>query len=496
MFNIQMHARNPDAIHHGTQSLSRFSELHAALPKNPVERSGVIQGAKSIIAESGYRSSLGHSAEEKEALLSKIHRLNPNILSAYERDIPYDVFIKTFLKDLDTVRYFQCAVSSLGYNGPTLLVSYVRRNSVTSSDWIQKSVIKWTPELEYSSTQLFKIFFRAAGDASCRVPECSFIDLDKRRHLGVNGEKHEISLELSDSLRQDLRKIACFNGCFPSDYNQVMLSEKITGANLRDFITENYADLSMDQKKSLFYGIGKISFLDIQVGNLDRIPQVERGFKGLVVGPIAPSNLGNLMIRVSTDPKKPLIVYAIDNNVHVEKEDAAAYQGFLAGFLQKRFKEDILSRNIANSISASFKIRSSPFYHDLTVREKVSPQEIAALDKIIDKAKKTKDQNIRNPSTPVSFSGIEKPKKGYVKSLSAHRDNLVKQFEADDHGRKTRNINTFLEDLDSFGRKEVSNGIVQMEKNIKDKKLEEPLPFEGDSLRIIEQRIKISREKL
>ena len=165
-------------------------------------------------------------------------------------------------------------------------------------------------------------------------------------------------------------------------------------------------------------------------------------------------------------------------------------------FLQKKFKEDILARNIANSISASFKISTSPFYHDLTIPQKVSPEEIVAFDRIIEKAKRIKDQNIRNPSMPSSFSGFEKQKKGYLNSVVASRDSCVRRFNADDHGRKTRNINSFLKDLDSFGVKEVAKGATEMEKNIKDKKLQEPLPFEGDRLRVMQQRMKILTEKL
>ncbi len=493
----QMHESDLQGILHETQTLGRLNELNAALPKNVVERNLVIQKAKLIISRNESVASAANAVEAKTALLSKLHEVHPEFHLPYRSDLPLDVFIRTFSKDLDSLDRFQCSISSLGYNGPTLLVSYVRNNSSLSSDWTRKSVIKWTPELEFSSTILFRTLFKSVAEDSCKVPQCSFLNLSTNEHLCMDGLRAPIPLKTSNSLQKTIGKIASLKGCYPSDYNQVMISEKIAGANLRDFVIKDYADLTREQKVGFFQGIGRISYLDMVAMNLDRIPQIKGNFKGFVTGleagVMAHANLGNIMVKRSTDSKKPFTFYAIDNNIHTEPKDVAAYEAFLKDFVNKRFKEDLLAGNIVKSMEASFRSPHSPFYHDLTIREKVSLEDIAVLDRIIDKVKKTKDQNIMTPSIHRLLNG-KKPPKGYLKDLMSHKEAALRFREADEHSRKTRSVNNFLGDLNSsLSKKELAAGAVAMERKLKSSEIEPLTSFNEETSARVQRRIKIAK---
>lgn len=100
--------------------------------------------------------------------------------------------------------------------------------------------------------------------------------------------------------------------------------------------------------------------MDVILGQLDRLVQLQGDLSGLVVGEGAPANIGNLMVK--DDPSGSLTLFAIDNGIHLRREDRDAYKTFLKQQFSKPFRGHFLCRNIINSIRSSFTLTSSPFY--------------------------------------------------------------------------------------------------------------------------------------
>lgn len=455
-----LYTRNLQGVLYGVMTLSRFSLLNTALKDlNHNERKNLLTRVSSLASRHLENTTNDpNPIERKLTLLSELAAVHPAFPSFYDTNLPFDRLLKTLSKDPESMIISPFRVSSLGLNGPTLLVSYSRANSATSDHWVHNAVIKWTSELEFSSTRLFHFLFQLIEDATCKVPESSFLNLNTKEYLRMDESRTPIPDTILDALKGTTLTIAQQNRRLPSDDNLIMISEKIIGSNLRDFIIESYASLTDAQKQSLFHSLGKISFFDLALGNLDRLVQVKKDFLGLVLGPNAPSNPGNLMIKKVTDPSLSPILYAIDNNIHILPGDTEKYINFLSIFLNTRYKADLLARNIINSIRASFTLPASPFYQSLEIQEIEEDynEEDAGVDDETDVLSALTNLFAEPPTKP--------------------------QIEA-------AHIRNFLTDLDSFGKRNLAAGITEAETKLKNTNRLLPTSFEESFTHIAQERI-------
>jgi hypothetical protein len=90
----------------------------------------------------------------------------------------------------------------------------------------------------------------------------------------------------------------------------VGLFEKVIGENLENFALTSYSNLATDEKASFFVRLGMTCFLDLVLGNQDRLALFNMDTPLIDEDPLA-ANLGNIMI-----PPDRSFMYLIDNGVN------------------------------------------------------------------------------------------------------------------------------------------------------------------------------------
>lgn len=204
----------------------------------------------------------------------------------------------------------------LGKHGPTFLVDYQREIDGTGALNYCAFVIKNINALEMVSNRIYFEFARCGGLSGTgvhyfSVPQTSLIDLTQKKYFPVSGECSEIVEP--NSLHKDINQIAlCINKS--KKFSQmIMLSEKICGQNILDFITSaEYTEASQKRKNAFFFKLGGLSLLDLLMGNLERFFAVDLTSSELLDKNL-PANLGNALIVRSEDEN--ILFYAIDNGV-------------------------------------------------------------------------------------------------------------------------------------------------------------------------------------
>ncbi len=150
--------------------------------------------------------------------------------------------------------------------------------------------------------------------------------------------------------------------------NPLGFFEKVKGENLSKFLLSKYATLTPEEKKSLFFHLGSIVFLDFTLGNLDRL---------ICINPENPSwddttdcNFGNLMI---SEDKTAL--YAIDNgigdgkNVSQTEEQKAEMNSKYLDFLSNTFSQDNPEQIITENLLRILKISITNLKEDLDIQD-------------------------------------------------------------------------------------------------------------------------------
>lgn len=449
-----------DAIQEVTDTsahLARFSHLNANLNGDTQK----IEKASQIVSKL-----LSDKTQETQAqVLQDLNTTDPTFLQTYPEKyqiLPLaNPFIYSLYKDLQGAKTSSCSISNLGFNGPTLLVNLSRDNGHSPLTWTKHLVVKWAPKSEfYSSQSIGRLLSSLPNSYYCSVPSSYFLDLRNSQCLHIDGSSETIPSEIHRKLQRNFQKIAEYNRCIPSDENSIMVSKKVRGSNLRDFILYHYHLLNQNQKEFLFQQLGFLSFFDTIVGNLDRLVQIEKDFSGFVVGARAPANLGNIMVKLPNKESSSPKIYAIDNGIHVNPTDLSKYKEFNQKFAKNPHKTPILARNITNSIKASFTQPNSPFYHPLPPEDSEN-SEVHLSDSFIGKMLLADSSE---PSAEVTTS---------------------------------TNLRTFTNDMDSFGYKQIDKGIAKGVTALKTSNLQ-PVSLAESSLqdRTLQERIQNFKKEL
>ncbi len=256
--------------------------------------------------------------------------------------------ISKLYKDTFSLQTFFLQRTNKGQNGPTHLVSYTRKCNRDGQITVRSYVIKWTNWNEICSWRLYDLFAK-----NWIVPKAAALDFQKCIH-----EKPDLScVKLNDRVANDLKQRflgVVGQNIHPSD-SQLMLMEKVKGANLIDFAQTKYPYLNMEEKHDLFRKMGQLAMLDLLYGNTDRLVQTNYDFKTEKYQlEDLTANLGNLMVHWVKDEGVPEL-YAIDNGMKLElvtdEKHKEAYNTFIQDQVVKR---PAVIYTIFSSIQKSF----------------------------------------------------------------------------------------------------------------------------------------------
>lgn len=136
--------------------------------------------------------------------------------------------------------------------------------------------------------------------------------------------------------------------------NQILLMEKISGSNLFDFAREKHENLSIAQKEKLFERLSRLAFLDVIMGNFDRLIQVnyDKQADSFKLTDLE-SNLGNVMIIWSGEESEQPELYAIDNGVDPLLVEDPKYKEKYLQFLEKLLSSSKMAENLADFMAQS-----------------------------------------------------------------------------------------------------------------------------------------------
>ena len=355
-------------------TLERLIRLDSALPKSRI-RHQVLEKL----------SSMGHEFQKQrvgpapfsldEARVSVLTQLKEidskfqrcNVSSIYGKDIgnaqSYDElaeYVLRIARDTKSVSIEPLKKSQRGDYGPTFLVSYTRPDSSFKTSTLHQYVLKWSNG-EVASNHLYNAIarnFTLEGKSyTYSVPQTAMIDLENGVHEDSNSSTTLLSPSDAEKMTRKFQDLlhAVDPKIKPKD-SQVMLMEKIGGADLFDFAMRKYADLSPAQKTKLFSRIGKLVLLDLVLGNIDRFIQVDPTGKSYEIASEG-SNLGNALIVWSGDESEMPAIVVIDNEIRPKligsDDDKKAYRLFLKTLLAESDLPTLLATKTSQAISTA-----------------------------------------------------------------------------------------------------------------------------------------------
>ncbi len=251
--------------------------------------------------------------------------------------------INRFKEDLISLKVPPIIKPNRGNKGPTLLINLP-----------ESFVLKWTGWNEVLMNHLYRVFSLAPESQysiGFQVPQVLGIDLVNERMLRSDGMAigFDHCEEIQNCL-QDIKRYSVSRSAAQQASSYVMCSEKVPGAHLLDFARSKYVTLSPAQKMKLLERIMRIALLDIVVGNIDRIIQVDELEDRYELADFE-VNLGNVMI-VMREGGEPL-PYAIDNGADAQLVESFEKRQQYIAFLTSIFSRGDWSRVLAENITAS-----------------------------------------------------------------------------------------------------------------------------------------------
>jgi hypothetical protein len=203
------------------------------------------------------------------------------------------------------------------------------------------------------------------------VPPFAKIDINKKTLTTAQGKSSPISETVLKQLQTNYTSIlkATPRGECTDESRAVtvknsnlMLSAKVQGEGLFDFINSKYFDMNQQKKTALFEKIGSIALLDLVLHHTDRINTVKCDVsQGSVKYRLAldsenlkseGTNMNNLM--VDSDHDLP-VIYAIDNTLDGQQGDVSLDQAKLyTDFLRNLLGQSNCYRSIAQAMAETF----------------------------------------------------------------------------------------------------------------------------------------------
>lgn len=313
----------------------------------------------------------------------KVSKFYPLSSSEKVTDIAHRI-----LKDLNSVIQIPIKKSKQGKNGPTFLINYPVLDSLSNLQTnIESYVIKWTHMREIASNRIYQAFstqFQANGYAGFKTPKTCEFHRSDASFTKSNLSIENLSNELNTHFQQLLEKIVKIQGeRLSDDRAEILFSERISGENILDFVLNRYTNLEQYQKERFFHFIGRISFLDLIIGNHERFIAIEMEESGPnLFSTELEANLGNAMIQWEENLENPrFYLYAIDNgidkflisssNERIEysvKFQREKYLQFLNFVFSSQNPFCLIAKNIKQSLNNSSEIHSK--YEQFSILQK------------------------------------------------------------------------------------------------------------------------------
>ncbi len=234
--------------------------------------------------------------------------------------------------------------ASRGVHGPTFLVDASEYGQPISC------VLKWTNWEELRAQRVYQKIVTMIGHEHFSVPTAAMYDELSGEFQDLNGQ-HKFLIN-SENINNSLDKILDFakkKGC---QGDQVLLSSKVRGPTLSDFLATQYSSLSTEQKANFMIQLGGLAMLDLFLGNYDRLFHYVKD-KGKVLNYGA--NLGNVMV----DEDNFLKFHLIDNQI--EDVDTFSFPKFAKDLMQNKEKAlNDLAEDLKESILTSCNMEEVP----------------------------------------------------------------------------------------------------------------------------------------
>lgn len=255
---------------------------------------------------------------------------------------------------------YSCSLRSA--EGPTLLVAYPRPN-VKAPDHpkLPSYVLKWAQWNEICSHRVYETLSRLFGSGDqCYnffTPRAIALNLEKGTYQGI--DKQTLGLDATDvnALENAFGKILSFAPENErAEGKDIMLMERIRGANLFDFVKSKYEHLPRQHKEKLFTRLGRLALLDLFVGNNDRlIKNVYNSINASYELEDIESNLGNIVIVWSESSQEPPALYAIDNGLDPELIDSPDHRQKYLEFLVALQQDPEMIERLADAAMGAMK---------------------------------------------------------------------------------------------------------------------------------------------
>jgi len=291
--------------------------------------------------------------------------------------------------------------STVGQIGQLFLVGYARSGDGN----YQNYVLKWTDWNEVATNLVYGAFSNAFNEPGIsvgfKVPRTACLDLTQSSgvHQDDQGRIQRLDPVTTERIKSIFSEIVLIpstkdNDGFDSASSSsssssskaavippiIMLSERIKGENLHEFITKKYRIFAQSDNKDLdevsrskltdikmkfFERLGRLAYLDLLIGNHDRFFKVKTNNESAedneLEALIALANLGNVMVEWSGDSRQQSenpsipVISAIDNLVEAnlidDKAERGNYLKFLTAQLSK--KPELLAKKLAECMLVS-----------------------------------------------------------------------------------------------------------------------------------------------
>jgi len=349
-----------------TNTLRRISELNNSLSFSNIMRSKGIKAIQEIAASAQELLPYENLEDVKMTLKTGLENITTgvikgkNIAKIYTGQIEaattvneLSKCIRHILKDSSSLLTFSIQKSNKGQNGPTYLVSYTRPSKKSSKPNLREYVIKWTNENEICSWRLYDVFSQNLALQSFILPKMAVLGLDKQLHEMCDQTCFRLEEETAINLKQSLIGIVNKN-TNPNDTLMIFM-ERVSGSNLFDFAKDKYQLLNPEEKQDLFEKMGRLSMLDMLIGNTDRLIQTSynKSTKQYQCENQT-ANLGNIMVDWFPNEGKVPSLYAIDNGIKpqliTDEEEKAAYKQFVGNYFEDSKMTDVLADLIVDSM--------------------------------------------------------------------------------------------------------------------------------------------------
>ncbi len=363
--------RGPDKVEKESGKLLRLQRLYKALPSasEREDRSlclGLLEKVWSD-AQNAHKEAVDSSVVRGD-IYKGLGQLGGRISGVYKSELEaapdreIGDCIRRFSKDAAAMGNSPMKKSVRGNKGPTFLVNY------NSPNGMRAYVLKWTNMNEIACGRIYSAFAECFTDEDVccgfSVPPSSRVDLEDGIHETMLGEINPIRPAAAKRLQQNfLKLVETYDSEIEPSSSQVMIAEKIKGQNLLEFSFTKYIRLSPQQREKFFERLGRIAMLDLLMGNLDRLIQVDFNKGEYFIDDALEVNLGNVMVVMDKD----FHLFAIDNGIeqnlidsgeHIEK-----YNKFLAGLLAREDFCDVLTRNIIKCFYNALRSQVDEVHH-------------------------------------------------------------------------------------------------------------------------------------